>query len=85
MKERGFGQGRSGQRAREGVWVEDGKNIFGVPVSYEYLCLFQLREQEGAPCQWLLLNDMSAWEGTWEWWGRYGPGESNGSLWESSH
>ena len=63
MKERGFGQGRSGQRAGEGVRVEDGKDIFGVPVSYEDLCLFQLHEQEGAPRQWLSLNDVSAWEG----------------------
>ena len=84
-KERGYGQGRSGQRAREGVQVEDGKNIFGVPVSYEDLCFFQLREQEGAPCQWLLPYDESSWEGTWEWRGLYGLGESNGSLWESSH
>ena len=85
MKGWGFGQGCSGQRAGEGVWVEDRKNIFGVLVSYGDLCLFQLREQEGAPCQWLLPNGVSAWEGTWEWWGRYGSGESNGSLWESSH
>ena len=85
MKERGVGQGYSGQRAGEGVRVEDGKNIFGVLVSYEDLRLFQPREQEGAPRQWLLPSDVSAWEGTWEWWGRYGPGESNGSLWESSH
>ena len=85
MKERGFGHGRSRQRAREGVRVEVRKNIFGVLVSYEDLCLFQLREQEGAPRQWLSPNDVSAWEGTWEWWGRYGLGESDGSLWESSH
>ena len=92
MKGWGCGRGHSGQRAGEGVckagervWVEDGKNIFGVPVSYEDLCLFQLRGQEGAPCQWLLPNDMSAWEGTWEWRGRYGPGESDGSLSESIH
>ena len=85
MKERAVGQGHSGQRAGEGVWVEDGKNSFGVLVSYEDLCLFQLREQEGAPCQRLLPSDVSAWEGTWEWQGRYGLGESNGSLWESSH
>ena len=36
----------SGQRAREGVWgegvwVEDRKDIVGVLVSYEDLCLFQ--------------------------------------------
>ena len=65
MKERGFGQGHYGQRAGVGVWVEDGKNIFGVPVSYEDLFLFQLHEQEGAPRQWLSPNDVSAWEGTW--------------------
>ena len=66
MKERGFGQGRSGQRAGEGAQVEDGKNIFGVLVSYEDLCLFQLREQEGVPRQRLSPNDESSWEGTWE-------------------
>ena len=66
VQERGFGQGCSGQRAWEGVRVEDGKNIFGVLVSYEDLGLFQLREQEGIPCQWLLPNDELTWEGTWE-------------------
>ena len=45
MKEWGSGHGRSGQRAGEGVQgegvqVEDGKNIVGVLVSYEDLCLF---------------------------------------------
>ena len=85
MKEWGVGHGHSGQRAREGVQAEDGKNIFGVLVSYEDLCLFQLLGQEGAPCQRLLPSDTSAWEGTLEWRGRYGPGESNGSLWEPSH
>ena len=45
MKEWGSGHGCSGQRAGEGVWgkgvwVEDGKNIVGVLVSYEDLCLF---------------------------------------------
>ena len=79
VKEWGFGQGHSGQRAGEGVWVEDRKNIFGVPVSYEDLCLFQLCEQEGVPHQQLSPNNESSWEGTWEWRGRYGPGESNGS------
>ena len=44
-KEWGSGHGHSGQRAREGVrgegvQVEDGKNIVGVLVSYEDLCLF---------------------------------------------
>ena len=53
LKGLGFGHGRSGQRAGKGVQVEVGKNIFGVLVSYENLCLFQHREQEGAPCQWL--------------------------------
>ena len=57
MKEWGFGHGCSGQRAGEGVRVDVGKNIFGVLVSYEDLCLFQLCEQEGAPCQWLSPND----------------------------
>ena len=66
VQEWGFGQGRFGQRAWEGVRVEDGKNIFGVPVSYEDLCLFQLREQEGVPRQRLSPNDESSWEGTWE-------------------
>ena len=79
MKDQGVGQGHSGQRAGQGVRVEDGRNIFGVLVSYEDLCPFQLCEQEGAPCQWLLPSDVSALEGTWEWRGRYGLGESNGS------
>ena len=85
MKGLGFGLGRSGQRAGEGVRMGVRKNIFGVLVSYEDLCLFQLRKQEGAPCQRLWPNNVSAWEGTWEWWGRYGPGKSDGNLWESSH
>ena len=85
MKERGSGQGRSGLRAGEGVRVGVGENISGVLVSYEDRCLFQHHEQEGAPCQRLSPNDVSAWEGTWEWRGRYGPGESDGSLWESGH
>ena len=62
----GLGQGRSGQKVWEGVRVEDGKNSFGVLVSYEDLFLFQLREQEGVPCQRLSPNDESSWEGTWE-------------------
>ena len=66
VQERGVGQGRSGQKAREGVWVEDVKNSFGVLVSYEDLFLFQLREQEGVPCQWLSPNYESSWESTWE-------------------
>ena len=64
--ERGVGQGCSGQRVWEGIRVEDGKNSFGVLVSYEDLFLFQLREQEGVPCQRLLPNYESSWEGTWE-------------------
>ena len=52
----------------------------GVQVSYEDLCLFQHHEQEGSPRQWLSPNDVSAWEGTGEWWGRYGLGELDGSL-----
>ena len=45
MKEWCSGHGHSGPRAgegvrREGVWVEDRKNIVGVLVSYEDLCLF---------------------------------------------
>ena len=46
--------------------MEDGKNSFGVLVSYEDLFLFQLRKQEGVPCQPLSPNDESSWEGTWE-------------------
>ena len=66
VQERGVGQGRSGQKVWEGVWVEDVKNSFGVLVSYEDLFLFQLREQEGVPCQQLSPNYESSWEGTWE-------------------
>ena len=79
LKGLGFGHRCSGQQAGEGVQVEVRKSIFGVLVSYEDLCLFQHREQEGAPCQRLSPNDVSSWEGTWEWWGRYGLGESDGS------
>ena len=66
VQEREVGQGHSGQRVWEGVWVEDVKNSFGVLVSYEDLFLFQLREQGGVPCQRLLPNYESSWEGTWE-------------------
>ena len=83
--QRGFGQGRSGLRAGEGVRAEVGENISGVQVSYEDLSLFQCHEQEGAPRQRLSPNDMSAWEGIWEWWGQYGWGEPHRSLWESGH
>ena len=83
--QRGFGQGRSELRAGEGVRVEVGENISGVQVSYEDLWIFQCHEQEGAPCQRLSPNDVSAWEGILEWWGRHGWGESHGSLWESGH
>ena len=66
VQEQGVGQGHSGQRVWEGVRVEDGKNSFGVLVSYEDLFLFQLREQEGVPRQRLSPNYESSWEGTWE-------------------
>ena len=48
VQERGLGQGRSGQKVWEGVPVEDGKDSFGVLVSYEDLFLFQLREWGGS-------------------------------------
>ena len=74
VQEQGVGQGHSGPKVWEGVRMEDAssvrvedvKNSFGVLVSYEDLFLFQLREQEGVPCQRLSPNYESSWEGTWE-------------------